>query len=65
MPYELRLGSETRTFDTEAEAMASARDLMRADADAQPEIRDLTTGQAVAPGATARWRDELAGKVGF
>ncbi|MBN8899447.1 MAG: hypothetical protein BGO51_07425 [Rhodospirillales bacterium 69-11] len=65
MPYELRLGGETRTFETEEDAVACARDLIRANADAQPEIRDLSTGHAVAPGATAKSRDELANKVGF
>lgn len=66
MSYELRLGGVPKgQFDTEEAAVAAARDLIRANADADPEIFDLDTGKPCAPGASKNWREELANRVGF
>jgi hypothetical protein len=66
MTYELRIGGVPKAqFGTEEAAVAAARDVIRENADADVEIFDLTTGRACAPGASKRWRDELANRVGF
>lgn len=66
MPYELRVGGKSRnTFETEEQAMAAARELVQADADANVEVFDLTTGQPAAPGASRAEREDFASKVGF
>jgi hypothetical protein len=66
MAYELRLaGAPKGCFDTEEAAVAAARDIIRANADAEPEIYDLETGKPCAPGASTSWREELANRVGF
>jgi hypothetical protein len=66
MPYTLRLNGRTiATFDTEEEAVARARAILRDDADKQSEVLDAETGQPVAPGASKGSRDDLARKVGF
>ena len=66
MAYELRLGGTSKgQFDTEEAAVAAARDAVRQDADAEPEIFDLETGKPCAPGASKTWREELANRVGF
>ena len=66
MPYTVRLNGRTvATFDTEEEAVARARAILRDDADKQPEVLDAETGQPVAPGASKGSRDDLARKVGF
>lgn len=66
MPYELRLDRNTvQTFETAEEALERAREAMATRPESEPEIRDLTTGKPLAPGASKAWRDELAGKVGF
>ena len=66
MAYELRLnGAPKGQFDTEEAAIAAARDAIRQDADAEPEIFDLETGKPSAPGASKTWREELANRVGF
>lgn len=66
MAFELRTsGSPSITFDTEQEAIAAARDVLRGNADAEVDIIDTTTGQPVAPGASGSWREDLAGRVGF
>ena len=66
MPYELRVAGKPRdTFETEQEAMAAARELVQADADANVEVFDLATGQPAAPGASRAEREEFATKVGF
>jgi hypothetical protein len=66
MAYEVRLnGAPKGTYDTEEAAIAAVRDVIRDDADAQPEIFDLSTGKPVAPGASQGWREELANRVGF
>ncbi len=66
MAYELRVGgTSTGQFDTEEAAVAAARDVIRANPDADPEIFDLETGEPAAPGASKAWREELANWVGF
>jgi hypothetical protein len=66
MPYELRAkGRVVQTFDTEEEAVAGARELMRTQRDRDPEIWDMTTGKPAAPAASKTWREDLARKVGF
>jgi hypothetical protein len=66
MPYELRAkGRAVQTFDTEDEAVAGARELIRTQPDSDPEIWDTTTGKPAAPAASKAWREDLARKVGF
>lgn len=66
MAYELRLpGQPAVTFDTEAEAIAAAREALQTDLDAEPEIYDLATGKPCAPGASKSWREDLKKRVGF
>lgn len=66
MPYELRMpGRKPVTFETEPEAMAAARQCLREDLAAEPEVIDLATGKACAPGSTAAWREEFTQEVGF
>jgi hypothetical protein len=66
MTFTLRLdGTTVATFDTEEEAVARARAILRDDADKQPEVLDAETGQPVAPGASKGSRDDLARKMGF
>lgn len=66
MPYELRLDDQTvLTFDSEEEAVARAREEVRANPDLEPELRDTTTGKPVAPGASKGWRDDLSKTVGY
>ena len=53
MPYELRAkGWTAQTFDTEDEAVAGARALIRTQPDSDPEIWDTTTGKPAAPAAS-------------
>lgn len=66
MPFIVRVGGKTLArYATENEALARAREIVRDDADQQPEILDADTGRAVAPGASAGSREDLAGKIGF
>jgi hypothetical protein len=66
MPYELRIGGAPRAqFETEQEAVDAAKQVLFDDPNADPEVIDLTTGRAAAPGASKRWRDELRNRVGF
>lgn len=66
MPFDLRIdGSIIGTFETQAEAVAAASAALRGDADLNLAITDTTTGQPVAPGASASWREELAGRMGY
>lgn len=66
MPFTVRLDGETiATYDTEGEALAHAAQIVREDADQQPEVLDAQTGRAVAPGASAGSREHLARKVGY
>ena len=66
MPYELHVsGRQPAVFDTEEQAVAAARQLMLENPDAEPEIRDASTGKPVAPGASKSWREELKSRVGF
>ena len=65
MPYELRIaGRPPARFDTEQEAMAAAGAAVADNADAVPEVVDLTTGQAAAPGADEASRDALTNTIG-
>lgn len=66
MPYELRMaGRKPTRFETEPEAVAAARALVAEDANAEPEVIDLGTGQPAAPGADEASREELRTIVGF
>jgi hypothetical protein len=66
MPFELRvLGSHVAKFDSQEEALAHARTIIQDNPDAEPEITDTATGEAVAPGASKRDRDDLARKIGY
>ncbi len=66
MPYKLQIdGTSAGTFETEAEAIAVAKALLRANADTEVDLRDMSTGLPAAPGATHNWREELATRVGF
>ena len=66
MPYEMRLaGRAPAPFDTEADAVAAARQVLLDDPDAEPEVFDTATGRPVAPGASKGWREELKNKAGF
>jgi hypothetical protein len=66
MPFELRVNRQTvGTFATVEEAVAQARDIVRADADRQPEVIDTATGKPVAPAASRGSRDDLARKIGY
>jgi hypothetical protein len=64
MPYELRMNGKTvQTFDTEEEAIAHAREVIKTRPDSEPEIWDTTTGKPAAPAASKEWRDDLARKM--
>jgi hypothetical protein len=66
MPYELRIAGKTSAqFETEQEAVEAAKEVLFDDPNADPEVIDLSTGHAAAPGASKRWREELRNKVGF
>lgn len=66
MSYEVRIaGHEPERFDNVEEAELRARAAIRANADAQVEVIDLSTGRPYAPGAGAGDREDLARKVGF
>lgn len=66
MAYELRMaGHPAERFDDANAAEQRAREIVRADADAQLEIVDLATGKPYAPGASQADRDDLSRKVGF
>jgi hypothetical protein len=66
MAYELRLNSTTvLTFESEEEAVGRARQEIRSNPALEPELRDMTTGKPVAPGASKGWRDDLGNKVGY
>ena len=66
MPYELRTpGGPPEQFDRAEDAEARARDLIRADADTQIDVIDLTTGRPYAPAAAADDRNRIAGKIGY
>jgi hypothetical protein len=66
MPYELRVsGKAPVSFETEQEAVEAARIVMTNDPDAEPEVIDLSTGKAAAPGADKSWREHLRNKIGF
>jgi hypothetical protein len=41
------------------------RGIVRDNADTQPEVLDVDTGQPVAPDASQGSRDRLASKIGF
>ncbi len=66
MPYELRIpGAAPARFETEPEAVEGARDALRANPDAEPEIFDLATGNPAGPGASRQWREQLKNSIGF
>ena len=47
------------------EALDQVRGIVRDNADTQPEVLDVDTGQPVAPDASQGSRDRLASKIGF
>jgi len=66
MPYELRMdGQSIRSFPTEEEALAYAREAMRTHPESEPEIWDTTTGEPIGQAASKEGRDDLARKIGF
>ncbi len=66
MSYELRLnGREIERFDDPQQAVARAREVLRADPDCQVEVMDTETGRPVEPAAARGWREDLAGKIGY
>jgi hypothetical protein len=66
MPYELRVpGEPAKTFETEPEAIAAAKELLLQEPNAAPELIDLATGNEAAPGASPDWREDLRTRVGF
>lgn len=66
MAYELRIGGTARAqFETEQAAVDAAKRALQDNPDADPEVIDLDTGHAAAPGASKSSRDELRNKVGF
>ncbi len=65
MAYELRVGGSGQQFDTEPEAVEAAKQALRDNPDAEPEVIDLATGQPASPGASRNWREELKNQVGF
>jgi len=66
MSYELRVGGHgVGRFETSDEALAKAREMLRADPDCQMEIIDTATGRPFEPAASRGWREDLAGKVGY
>lgn len=66
MSYELRLGGETvARFEEPEQALARARELLRADPDRQVEIFDSATGWPFEPAASRNWQEDLARKIGY
>ncbi len=66
MPYELRvLGSSVATFETSDEALAHAREVIKDNPDAEPEIFDTATGEPLEPASSKASRDDLARKIGY
>ena len=66
MPYELRIAGKTsEIFETQPEAVEPSRKVTADNSEADPEIVDLNPGEAAAPGADQRSREELRSKVAF
>lgn len=66
MPYELHIGRRhLATFPTLDEALARAREVMREQPNAEPEILDSETKRAVDPGSSRQWREDLSNKIGY
>lgn len=66
MPYELRVSGQPGVqFETEQEAMEAAKAALAGDVNAEPEVIDLSTGEAAVPGADKSSREELRNIVGF
>jgi hypothetical protein len=66
VPYELRvLGSSIATFASSEEALAHARDVIKDNPDAEPEIFDTATGEPLEPAASKASREDLAKKIGY
>jgi hypothetical protein len=66
MLYQLRVnGHVFGTYATLEEALERARLAMKVDCDFEPEIVDERTGRACLVAGSARWRDELANKIGY
>ena len=66
MRYRVKVnGVETGTFATQEEAVATVRDTLQRDVNAEPEILDDETGKPVAPGSSRGWREHLAHQIGY
>ncbi len=66
MSYELGIsGKAIEIFETQQEAVEAATKATANDPEAEPEVIDLSTGEAAAPGADKASRDVLRGEVGF
>lgn len=66
MRYRVRVdGAVTGMFATQEDAVAAVREIVQRDVNAEPEIVDDETGKAVTPGSSSRWREHLAGQVGY
>ena len=52
-------------YDRPEPALAYVRAVMRAAVNTEPEVLDSRTGRAFEVAASVRWRDELAGKIGY
>jgi len=66
MPYEVRVNGRTvAVHEKQPEAEAHVRELVRADANLEPEILDTETGRPAEPAATVEGREDLAKKIGY
>ena len=66
MRYEVRVaGASIGVFAEAEEALECVRRAMAENPDEVPEIIDMETGHAYAPGATEEDREDLASKVAF
>jgi len=52
-------------YDQPEPALAYVRAVVRAAVNTEPEVLDTRTGRAFEVAASLRWRDELAGKIGY
>lgn len=66
MPYQVRTDQTIMgPFESQEEALACVRNLLQRDPNAEPEVRDSSTGEPLAPGASKSWREELANEIGY
>ena len=66
MPYEVRVNGRTvAVHEKQPEAEAHVRELVRADANLEPEIFNTETSRPAEPAATVEGREDLAKKIGY